>query len=130
VRGEEGVSGGDVVLLLVDAFELKAEIAKIVLTDVEVADLVDNGDQVVERTDGLKRGGIRPTEDAARGSQDESVFHDEHRDATIVEICRKETIVAADHASGSGRTAIRFENPADIILFGDFHDFASRAVQP
>ena len=112
-------------MLLVDAVDTKAEVTEIVLTDMEVADLVDNGNQVVERADGLKRG-IRPAEDAARGSQDEGVFHDEHRHAAIVKIRRKETIVTADNASGSGRTAVRFKNPADIILFGDLHDFRDR----
>jgi hypothetical protein len=33
----------DVVLSLVDAVEFEAEVAEIVLADVEVADLVDNG---------------------------------------------------------------------------------------
>ena len=117
-------------MVLVDAVDTKAEVTEIVLTDMEVADLVDNGNQVVERADGLKRGGIRPTEDAARGSQEERVFHDDGRHAAIVKIRRKETIVEADHASDSGRTAIRFENLADIILLGDFHDSVSRAVQP
>ena len=45
----------------------------------------------------------------------------------IVKIRREETIVAADRASDSGHTAVRFENPADILLFGDLHDFPSRA---
>ena len=123
-------SGSDVVFFSLGPIETKAKITKIVLTDVEAADLVDNGNQVVERADGLKRGGIRPTEDAARGSQEERVFHDGGRHAAIVKIRRKETIVEADHASDSGRPAIGFENPADIILPGDFHDSASRAVQP
>lgn len=128
--GMEFGSGRDVVFVLLDPVDTKAEVAKIVLADVEVEDLIDNGDQVVERANGLKRGGVRMAEDAARSSQDEGVFHDEHRHAALVEIRRKETIVAADNASGSGRTAVRFENPADIILLGDLHDFASRAVQP
>ena len=110
--------------------DTKAEVAEIVLADVELADLVDNGNQVVERANGLEHSGVRMAEDTARGSQDEGVFHDQHGHAAIVKSRRKEAIVAADNASGSWRTAIRFENPADIILLGDFHDFASRAVQP
>ena len=70
----------------------------------------------------MKRGGIRRTEDTTRGGQKERVFHNDDIDAAIIKIRRKETIVEADHASGSGRTAVRFENPADIILLGDLHD--------
>ena len=117
-------------MFLLDPVETKAEVTEIVLADVELADLVDNRDQVVERANGMEDRGIRMAEDTAGSSQDEGVFHDEHRHAAIVESRRKKTIVAADNASSSGRTAIRFENPADIILFGDLHDVAPRAVQP
>ena len=128
--GKKACSRRDVVFVLLGLVETKAEVAEIVLTDVEAADLVNNRDQIVERANGLKRGGVRMAEDTARGSQDEGVFHDEHGHAAIVKSRRKEAIVAADNASGSGRKAIRFENPADIILSGNLHDFASRAVQP
>jgi hypothetical protein len=41
-------SGSDAVFFSLGPVETKAEVAEVALTDVEVADLVDNGNQVVE----------------------------------------------------------------------------------
>ena len=76
----------------------------------------------MERADGLKGPAVRGTEDAPRGRQKEGVFHNEGRYAAIVKIRGEETIVVSDNASGAGCTAVRFQNPADIILFSDLHD--------
>src|SRR5438552_1674402 len=97
VFGGGGVSGRDVVFVLLGPVDTKAEVAEIVLADVELADLVDNGNQIVERSNGLKHGGVRSTEDTTRGRQKERVFDNDGRDATIIEIRREETIVAADN---------------------------------
>ena len=46
--GKKACSRRDVVFVLLGLVETKAEVAEIVLADVEAADLVDNGIQVVE----------------------------------------------------------------------------------
>ncbi len=53
--GEESVSGSDVALFFLELVDTKAEVAKVVLADVEMEDLVDNRNQIVERADGQKR---------------------------------------------------------------------------
>jgi hypothetical protein len=121
-RGNGLGSGG---VLLLGSIEVGLEIAEVVLADAEVKNLVDHRKQVMQRPNGLERNGIRGAEDTTRGGQDQRVFDDGDRHATIIKNRGEETIIATDSASGSRRSAIGIENFADVILFGDLHDFIS-----
>ena len=113
--------GGDGSCLI----DVELEIAEVVLTDAELKHLVDDRKQVIQRADGLEWNGIGRAEDAAGGSQDERIFDDGHRHATIIKNSCEEAIIATNSASGSRRSSIGIENFTDVILFGDLHDFVS-----
>ena len=113
-------------VVLLDSVDVELEIAEVILTDAELKHLVDDRKQVIQRPNGLEGNGIGRAEDTARGGQDQCVFDDGDRHATIIKNSGEETIIATDSASGSRRSTIGVENLADVILFGDLHDFISR----
>ena len=132
-RGD--VAGNDesrsliVVQCLID-FEL--EVAVVVLTDAEGKDLIDDRHHVVKRAHRLEYGRIGRTDDAPRSGQNERIFDGRQRDATIIESCGQETIVAADKACRSRHAAVGIQNLADVIVFreGLLHDRFLPEFQP
>src|SRR5207247_5491141 len=116
-REENGLGSGGVLFL--DSVDVELEVAEVVLTDAEMKNLVDHRKQVMQRPNGLERNGIGGTEDTTRGGQDQCVFDDGNRHATIIKNSGEETIIATDSARGSRRSAIGIENCADVILFRD-----------
>ena len=101
---------------------MELEVAEVVLADAELKNFIDDGEQVMERSNRLKRDGIGRAKDSARGSQDESVFDCSDRYTAVVEGSRKQTILATDSAGCSWCAAIGVEDFADVIVFGDVHD--------
>ena len=99
----------------------EAEIAVVVLADVELKDLIDHRHHVIERAYGLKRRSIGRPEDASRSGQDEGIFDDEQWDAAIVKSGGQVPVVGTDGAGGSGCAAIRIEELADVFVLR-FHD--------
>ena len=102
---------------------MELEIAEVILADVELKDLVDNRQQVIERPNRLERNGVGRSEDTARCGQEDGVFDGSERAAAIIKGGREETIIATDNAGGSRCAAIGVKHLADVILFGDLHDF-------
>ena len=109
---------------------MELEIAEVILADLELKHFIDDRQQVIQRSNGLEQNGIGRPEDAARCSQEHGVFDGSERDAPGIKSSREETIMATDCAGGSRHTAIGIENLADVILFGDLHDFLPREFQP
>src|SRR5690349_9532996 len=102
---------------------MELEIAEVVLADVELKHFIDHGQQVMQRSNGLERNGIRRPENTARCGQDQGVFDGCDRYTAIIKNSGEETIIATDNAGGSRCAAIDVENLADVIVFGDLHDF-------
>jgi hypothetical protein len=105
-----------------DLVDVELKITVEVWTDAGVEDFGDDREQVVERANGLEGRQAWRTDDATRGGQSESIFNDRQWDTAIIETCGEKTIVETDSARGFRRAAIRVENFADVIPFGDLHD--------
>ena len=117
-------SGSDVLLLR--SIDVEPEVAEVILADVELKNLVDDRQQVIQRPNRLERNSVGRAEETAGCGQDQGVFDGRDRDAAIIKHGRKETIIAADRAGRSRRSSIGVEDLADVILFGDLHDFLAR----
>ena len=121
---EAEIGSGSVVLL--HSVDMELEIAEVILADVELKHFIDDRQQVMQRSNGLERNGIRRPEDTARCGQEQGVFDGRDRHTVIIKNSGEAPIIATDNAGGSGRAAIGVENLADVIGFGDLHDFVSR----
>jgi hypothetical protein len=101
---------------------VELEVAEVVWSDAESKDLLDDRKQVMQRPNGLEGDGIGVAEDTARRGQDERVFNDGHRHATIIKSGGEDAIIAANSAGGSRCPTIRVKNAADIVLLENLHD--------
>src|SRR5881397_2507319 len=110
------------VCLFVVTVDVEAKISEVVLADLDFEHFIDNGQDVMERPNGLEWDSSWRTEDSAGGGQDQGVFNGCDRDAAIVKSRRENTVVAADDAGGSRRLPIGVKNLADVIPFGQIHN--------
>ena|SRR5258706_215690 len=63
--GEERRSAQSVGVLLLDPIDVELKVAEVILTDVKLEHFVDDGKQVMKRSDRLERNGVGRAEDAA-----------------------------------------------------------------
>ena len=78
--------------------------------------LVDDGQDVVERGDGVEGWSVGRSECSASGDEGEGVVDGLEGDAAVVEFCRECAIGFAELSEGSGCLPVEVEDALDIEL--------------
>ncbi len=78
--------------------------------------LVDDGQDVVERGDGVERWSAWGPEGSPSGDEGEGVVDRLEGDAAVVELCRESAIRLSEQSEGSRRMAVGIEDVLDIDL--------------
>lgn len=104
------------VALAVMAGEGAADVVVVILGEVGKEDLVDDREEVGERTNGWEGWCVGWAEGAPDGGEEQGVGDGKERDAAVEELRSQEPIGASHHAQGAGRGAIELEKLTDVVL--------------